>query len=645
MLRIRTCIPHQILLQHPLLHKQDGAVPRETGAQPIVTVVLEPVPVVQIEAGFFARRAKAHLKGRGLIGEQLSDRRVGVCCRKGSLPSIDAHDFDFQFSHRLALPWVEGNPADLHNGRLGPCAVPVKLYVTSPYGVGIPRRGIGRCGGRPRDDGSVRGTPSQRDSREDEKRASGSQSSPFHGRPPSMPHAPAGGIRDAAPRGTPTTRQCLRAPSRQAGRLLKKTLLLRPRYRARTTPRRTCDKCSNALCFSVISLAREKLRSKGHLGGRRGYTNQILISPRRRGSVPAMPRAARLDAPGALHHVMVRGIEQGLLFRDDRDRAVFVARLAHVVHRTGLSVFAWALLPNHLHLLVRTPSIPDGRPYRPILPTAMRQLLTGYAGTFNRRHKRVGHLVQNRYRSTLVEEEAYLLELVRYIHLNPLRAGVVRDLASLARYPWSGHSAILGHVVRSWQATTEVLGRFGTMRRTASRQYRAFVAAGVPQGRRPEFQGGGLRRSAGNWRAVAMLRRGRESWAADERILGSGPFVEAVLRESAPSRTTLTQPQALAALPGLLERCAQLWGVGLAELQHGSRRRRVAQARAVAASLAVVDLGLPAAVVARELAVTPAAVRRGIERGPTLLKACHVEADGVLRTLLRKIGSMCPTSP
>lgn len=346
-----------------------------------------------------------------------------------------------------------------------------------------------------------------------------------------------------------------------------------------------------------------------------------------------MPRGARLDAPGALHHVMVRGIERSVLFRNERDCAEFVTRLGQVVHRTGLAIFAWALLPNHLHLLVRTPEAPRGRPYRPILPTAMRQLLTGYAGAFNRRHKRVGHLAENRYRSTLVEEESYLLELVRYIHLNPLRAGVVRDLAALARYPWSGHSAILGHVERPWQATAEILGHFGAARRTAGRQYRAFVAAGVAKGRRAEFQGGGLRRSAGGWKEVAALGRGRERWAADERILGSGAFVETGLREAGPPTTAWPRPRALAATPLLLKRCADLWGVGLGELQHGSRRRRVAQARAVAATLAVVHLGLPAALVARELAVTPAVVRRGVERGPALLTARHIDGEKLLRAL------------
>jgi putative transposase len=350
-----------------------------------------------------------------------------------------------------------------------------------------------------------------------------------------------------------------------------------------------------------------------------------------------MPRGPRLDAPGALHHVMVRGIERRLLFHDDTDRADFVARLAEVVRRTELILLAWALLPNHLHLLVRTPPAPSGRPYRPVLPAAMRRLLTGYAGAFNRRHKRVGHLVQNRYRSTLVEEDSYLLELVRYLHLNPLRAGVVRDIAALQRYPWSGHSAILGRIDRPWQASTEVLAQFGTGQPAARRRYRDFVAAGEARGRRAEFQGGGLRRSAGGWREVAALRRGREHWAADERILGSGAFVEAILREAEPPNASWPPPQALAALPVVFRQCADLWGVELRELQHGSRRRRVVQARAVVATLAVVHLGLPAAQVARQLAVTPAAVRRGMEQGTALLRAARVDPERLLRTLKRQV--------
>ena len=167
-----------------------------------------------------------------------------------------------------------------------------------------------------------------------------------------------------------------------------------------------------------------------------------------------MPRGPRLDAPGVLHHVMVRGIERCAIFRDDRDRADFVDRVAALAAAKGWTVVAWALLPNHAHLLVRS-----GR--RP-LAAAMRSLLTGYAGAFNRRHTRHGHLFQNRYKSVVVEDDPYLLELARYIHLNPLRAGLVRDPTALDRYRWTGHSTVLGRVQRPWQAGDAILGQFGT---------------------------------------------------------------------------------------------------------------------------------------------------------------------------------------
>ncbi len=350
-----------------------------------------------------------------------------------------------------------------------------------------------------------------------------------------------------------------------------------------------------------------------------------------------MPRGPRLDAPGVLHHVMVRGLEQRALFRDDRDRADLVARLAAVAQRTGLEVLAWALLPNHFHLLVRTRRARAGEAARSPLATAMRRLLTGYAVAFNRRHRRAGHLVQNRYKSILVEEEPYLLELVRYVHLNPLRAGVVAELRHLDRYPWSGHSAVMERVARPWQAVAEVLRRFGAATKNARRRYRQFVAEGVAQGRRPDLQGGGLRRSAGGWKGVASLRRGRERWAADERILGSGAFVEAVLREVTPPRPSWSPAQALAALPAVVGACAEAWGVSPSEIGGGSRRRPVAQARAAVSYVAVTSLGLGASAVARAMGVTPAVVLRGVIRGPQLLGARRLDPIQLLPSQKTKV--------
>jgi putative transposase len=322
-----------------------------------------------------------------------------------------------------------------------------------------------------------------------------------------------------------------------------------------------------------------------------------------------MPRHARLDAPDTLHHVMVRGIERTAIFREDADRTDFLARLEHLVAEGVWTVHAWALLPNHAHLLVRTAAVP--------LPVGMRRLLTGYAVNFNRRHKRVGHLFQNRYRSIVVEEEPYLLALVRYIHLNPVRAGVVPGLRALDRYPWSGHSALVGTVARPWQATGAILNQFGPSIPRARAAYRAFVTDGVAQGRRTEFQGGGLRRSAGSWAEVRALRQAGTPTAADPRILGCGEFVERLLTDAeAKTRHTLRMRRPRPPLDVLAQQIAGSTGVPVADLRAGRRTRSVSYARRLLSQLAVRSLAYPGATVARFLGVTTSAVNRAAWSAP-----------------------------
>ncbi len=318
-----------------------------------------------------------------------------------------------------------------------------------------------------------------------------------------------------------------------------------------------------------------------------------------------MPRGPRLDAPGALHHVIVRGIERRNIFRSDGDRADFVQRLERVWERTGLNVLAWALLPNHVHLLVRSG-------FRP-LAASMRQLLTGYAISFNLRHRRIGHLFQNRYKSILVEEDPYLLELVRYIHLNPLRACIVKDVGALERFRWTGHSVILGRMSRPWQATGEVLGRFGGRLSTARQAYRSFVRNGAKNGHRPDLQGGGLRRSMGGWENVAVLGRGRELWTADERILGGPDFVLGVLKE-AEQTSRQGHSEAKPSLNEVIERVAKDLGLSVKECCGGGRRRLLVRARAVISHKAVRELGFPVVSVARALGVSSQAILMGLER-------------------------------
>ena len=206
-----------------------------------------------------------------------------------------------------------------------------------------------------------------------------------------------------------------------------------------------------------------------------------------------MPRKARIDAAGALHHVIVRGIERCKIFWDDADRKSFVNRLGQVLIETHTDCLAWALIPNHAHFLLRTGLTP--------IATVMQRLLTGYAVQFNRRHRRHGHLFQNRYKSILCQQDPYLLELVRYIHLNSLRAGLVADYKSLKGFVYGGYCALVGKCRNDWQNTEYVLSLFGPSLSKARRLYSEFVEQGVNDGKRLELVGGGLIRSLGGWTA------------------------------------------------------------------------------------------------------------------------------------------------
>jgi len=279
-----------------------------------------------------------------------------------------------------------------------------------------------------------------------------------------------------------------------------------------------------------------------------------------------VPRQPRLDSPGLVHHVMARGIEGQDLFRDDQDRENFLQRLEAGVQRPGgPRLYAWALMSNHFHLLLRSGES--------LLSPVMRGLMTGLAVSYNRRYKRQGHLFQNRFKSIVVDEESYFLELVRYIHLNPVRAGIVKSLEELDRYPYSGHAVLLGQRDYGAQDRETALSRFSSRTKPAVIGYRRFVAAGFDQGRREELRGGGLVRSAGGLARV-LLRDREERELADERILGSGDFVAAVLLDrevkEAGTKTSIEE---------ILRSIEERFGVSRSQFLGASRSRIASQAR------------------------------------------------------------------
>lgn len=320
-----------------------------------------------------------------------------------------------------------------------------------------------------------------------------------------------------------------------------------------------------------------------------------------------MPRQARLDAAGTLRHVMIRGIERRRIVDDDGDRREFVSRLGKLASETSTSIYAWALLTNHAHILLS--SGPAG------LAKFMRRFLTGYAVSYDLRHRRHGHLFQNRYKSIVCDGECYFTELVRYIHLNPLRVNLVADVKELETYPYCGHGVILGMVNNAWQDRESVLAQFGMREGDAKTAYRRFVAEGVGLGRRPELLGGGLIRSVGGWSEVKSQRRRGKREQADERILGSGEFVERIIREAERGM----QQQYSVKEPGsklermIAEQCKK-HNVSLTELRSGSRRGKIPAVRAAASRKLVVDYGIPLAEVARQVGVSTSAISKSLAR-------------------------------
>lgn len=331
-----------------------------------------------------------------------------------------------------------------------------------------------------------------------------------------------------------------------------------------------------------------------------------------------MPRQSRIDAPGALHHLMIRGIEGRVIFRGDKDRLSFLGRLGDILIESSTPCYAWALLDNHAHLLLRTGEIPISR--------LMRKVLTGYAVTFNLRHRRKGHLFQNRYKSILCEEDAYLQELVRYIHLNPVRAGLVKDLGELGSYPYSGHSVLLNRRKRAWQDREYVLRYFGQTEREAKKRYLTFVSKGIEEGSRPDLVGGGLLRSVGGWKGLMDLRDSGGRVRADERILGGSDFVERVLRESAEEweKKSLLRQKGVN-LEELLEKVASHFGVDSEDLKSGSKVANVSRARAALCYLGVRKFEFTSASISKALGISPSAVSKAIVRGQKTDQSKEVE--------------------
>jgi len=240
----------------------------------------------------------------------------------------------------------------------------------------------------------------------------------------------------------------------------------------------------------------------------------------------------------------------------------------------------------------------------------MRRLLTGYAVSFNHRHQRSGHLFQNRYKSIVCEEEPYLLELVRYIHLHPLRAGLVANLHELDRYPWSGHAVLLSNRQFAGQDTAAILERFARDLTEARQNYSLFIADGVSAGRRDDLLGGGLKRSHGE-------RADNANESFDERVLGGGDFVDRLKQDcnlQERMKRTVTLEKLLVAVAAALN-------VEPDSVVKPGKSRAPAAARAIICHLAIYRFGYTGSEVGAFLHLGPTGVSLASRRGEKILKA------------------------
>ena len=308
-----------------------------------------------------------------------------------------------------------------------------------------------------------------------------------------------------------------------------------------------------------------------------------------------MPRQPRIDLPGLLQHVIVRGIERSVIFVDDKDRQHFIERFGQLLVETGTDCYAWALIPNHFHLLLRINHTELSR--------FMRRLLTGYAVYFNRRHKRSGHLFQNRYKSIVCEEDPYQLELIRYIHLNPLRAGQVSDIEQLDTYPWCGHVVLLNQQILPGQSVDDVLLLFGKRASAARKNYRQFIIDGLAMGKRPDLLGA----------QKAERASVDENNSLDNRVLGSSAFVKTLCQEE-PAKGAMS-------LEELQNAVATLYSIAQDDLRKRGRQNVVSKARILFCYLAVSELSYTCKAVGLELGMGTPAVSRGWRLGEVLFRA------------------------
>jgi len=333
-----------------------------------------------------------------------------------------------------------------------------------------------------------------------------------------------------------------------------------------------------------------------------------------------MPRHGRLHIEGGYYHVMGRGLERRHIFSSNDDKLDFLERLGVALVQTDSECLAFAVMSNHYHLLIRVSSAPLSR--------LMSKLLSGYATHYNHRNKRSGYVFQNRFKSILCDADNYLLELIRYIHLNPLKANMIETLVQLDRYRWTSHAGIMGSQPQSWFNQKAVLRLFGQQRKPAMNRYRDFIKASVKNSVNPDLSGGGLVRSYGGWDSVKELRKEHEIRIGDERILGDSDFVQAVLKKDELSITKKTDWQRKGwDLKKLVNVVCDYFEIKPSDLMQRGRQNSLSDAKSVICYWATHELGLSSTKLTQYLKISQPAISKAAKRGAVYCQEYDIEGE------------------
>ncbi len=292
--------------------------------------------------------------------------------------------------------------------------------------------------------------------------------------------------------------------------------------------------------------------------------------------------------------MIARGIERRTIFCDEKDERMFLEILGHVLSDTATPCYSFCLIPNHFHLLLRR----DNHP----IASVMSRILTSYALRFNKRHERAGHLFQNRYKSTICQDNHYFLELVRYINLNPVRAELT-DLVELENYFACSHAYILGIKNIGWFNSEAVISYFGETSAPARMSYLDFLRAGLST--ELSLSGGGLRRSM---ELSDYPERSRQ--ASDDRILGGPDFVERLIAIEGKHEDLVSHSDPQEVIDDFAKTCS----ITLSEITSKAKRRPVVRARSTLVHKLAQEAGLTQSEIGRWLDLTESAVSKIMKR-------------------------------